>query len=69
MRVIARVFRGGIGKEVEIDAVQFGFVPGRGAADAVRVLKKPAPQYYANFGFSSVQHSDSHVKRQIPAMW
>ena len=39
MRVIARVFGGGIGKEVEIDAVQFGFVPGRGAADAVRVLK------------------------------
>jgi len=45
MKVIERVFKGRIREKVEIDAMQFGFMPGKGTTDAIFLVRQMQEKY------------------------
>jgi len=45
MKVIEHVFERRIGEKVKIDAMQFGFIPGKGTTDAIFTVRQMQEKY------------------------
>ena len=46
MKLLERVLDSSIGKMVNIDDMQFGFVPGRGTTDAISIFRQLQEKYF-----------------------
>ena len=68
MKVIERVFERRIREKVKIDAMQFGFMPGKGTTDAIFTVRQMQQKYGCKgklyFAFVDLEKAFDRVPRE-----
>ena len=72
MKLLERVLDSSIRKMVNIDDMQFGFVPGRGTTDAIFIFRQLQKKYFAAnkplyIAFANLENAFDRVPRKV--MW
>ena len=70
MKFLERVLDSFIREMVDIDAMQFGFVPGRGTTDAIFIIRQLQEKYIAvnkplYFAFVDLEKAFDRVPRKV----
>jgi len=70
MKVVERIFKNKIWQQIDIDAMQFGFMKGKGTTDAIFIVRQMQDKFKTKgkklyFGFMCLEKALDRVLREV----